>query len=1206
MPAKADPTTRRGGLAQYFVEHREVGWLALLAVLVWGWVSYRHLAQQEDPKIPERQAVLVTQFPGAEAGKVEQLVTQKLEEKFNELESVEELKSQSRLGVSIIYLTQRPATQAKVDQEWDKLRAKVREARLPESCRPPFLDTDYGDTITLLFALPSPPATAAEIQARANLIRERLVRLRAGAPAGGRAAAFAFFPADVADTYRASLQQKFVQQLVLGGLTTAPPRIDRGEAFILADFATQATRAQLEAFMQRFQRGVAGSDGELHPDFLGGVIVMGEASDAELRQLVAAVTPPRYSYRELELTAEKLEDDLKQVASVGRVRQLGDVPEALYLLYSTPNVEGYRLDPSLVIQAIATRNAIIPGGVLRTEGQNFPVQLSGEFGTPDPLTGQRRFADDLLNTVIGVAGEGGLRALGSAAAAKGLPIYLRDLFEVRRGYENPIGFKVDVLRRDAPGQPLQERRAVLLAVEMKEGNIIGNFSREVRQAVSAFQNPAQSRLPEGMEILTLSDQPAAVTGRILQFTRCFVEAVIVVVLVALFLMDWRSAGVVATAIPLTIALTLGGMSVFHVPLHQISIATLILALGMLVDDPVVASDGINREIAHGQPRDVAAWLGPFKLRRAILFGTLINIVAFLPLLLLPGDKGAFIWALPVVVTLALIASRLVSMTFVPLLGYHVLRGQKGLEAGGEVRRFPLFRPVDRALAILLPRYRTFLENSLGRPGRTVMVAYGLLAVSFTLVPFFGQQFFPPAERNQLLIDLDLPESASIVQTREVCRDVVRLLRQHAEVRSAAVFSGGTAPRFYYNVSPREPGSFLAQVLVNTERADQVPPLLAKLREELDCEIAGARCVVKQLEQGPPVETPIQIRLTGANLDELRRLADQVSTELHHAGAYKIHDDLGRRMPTLEIDIDQERANSLGIDNAQIGRLSQAAFQGVPVTELRDGDRLIPVTIRLRTEERNEADKIRSLYVRSARDQLVPLDNFASVRLAPQYATIAHFNQRRAVTVKAFSMVGELPSRVLARARSGLERLERPPGYRLEFAGEDKELKQSRAEMGGVMAVSLSLIALALVIQFNSVTKAVVVLLTVPLGLIGAFVGVAAFRAPFGFMALLGLVSLAGVIVSHIIVLSDFIEEARAEGMELKQALVQAGLVRLRAVLVTVLATVGGLVPLAVSGGELWKPLTAVHIFGLLFATLLTLVLLPTLYYLFATRLRLIK
>jgi multidrug efflux pump subunit AcrB len=1190
------PKPGEGGLPRYFVEHREVGWLALLAVLVWGWVSYRHLAQQEDPKIPERRAVLVTRFPGASPAKIEQLVTRKIEEKLNELDSIEELKSQSRFGVSVIYVTQNPGARATVDQGWDRLRAKLAEVRLPDDCHSPFLDTDFGNTVTLLFALTSPPLSNPECRARANLIRSRLDHLRAGIDPASRLAVFAFFPADVASSYRSFLLDSFTSGLNQRGLAT-DLRQARGESFILLDFEPRCDRAQLARYLTEFQRQQAGSEGELHPDFTGPVIL---GPGDNLFERIRANAPSRYSYRDLERAAEQFQDDLKQAESVGRVRLSGNVPERVYLDFSIPYLEGFHISPEQVFSSIATRNAIIPGGVLRTEGQNFPVQLTGEFTNHVDLA-------DLLDTVVATVNTprpGDATPSTLSVDTTRVPIYLRDVFEVRRGYENPVSFDVNVLRRTAPGAPLEQVRSVLVAVEMKEGNIIGRFNDQVRDVVRRFA----SRLPEGMSVEVLSDQPGAVTGRIQQFTRCFIEAVAIVVLVALFLMDWRSALVVATAIPLTIALTLGGMKLFNVPLHQISIASLIISLGMLVDDPVVASDGINRELAHGQPRLVAAWLGPHRLRRAIFFGTVINIVAFAPLALLPGDKGAFILALPTVVALALVASRIVSMTFIPLLGYYLLRGQKGLESGGEIRSFFLFRPVDTALVALLPRYQRLLRTALEHPGRTAALAYGLLALSFGFTPFFGQQFFPPAERNQLLVDLELPESASIAQTRDACQQVIRRLRAYDAIASAAVFTGGTAPRFYYNVSPREPGNFLAQILINTRNASDVPRLLVALRAELDREIAGARCVVKQLEQGPPVETPIQIRLTGPELDTLRQTADRVADALREVGAYKVHDDLGRRMPTLEIAIDQERANTLGIGNTQVGRIAQAAFAGLTVTELRDGDHLIPVVVRLRAPERNEAEKLRSLYVRSLRDQFVPLDNFAAIGLRPEYATIAHFNQLRAVTVKAYSTFDELPSRVLDRARPALAHLASTlgPGYHLDYAGEEKELRKSRAEMGTVMAVSLSLIAGAMILQFASAFKSLVVMLTVPLGLIGAFLGVGLTRAPMGFMALLGIVSLAGVIVSHIIVLSDFIEEARAAGTELKDALVQAGLVRLRAVLATVFATVGGLIPLALTGGALWKPLTAVHIFGLLFATVLTLVLLPVLYYLFCARFKLIR
>jgi multidrug efflux pump subunit AcrB len=784
----------------------------------------------------------------------------------------------------------------------------------------------------------------------------------------------------------------------------------------------------------------------------------------------------------------------------------------------------------------------------------------------------------------------------------GAPVYLRDVFEVRRMYESPIAYKVDVLGRTTENGPLDTRRAVMVAVEMRDGKIIRHFNADVMKVVDAMK----ARMPEGLEFRVLSDQPSAVEHRIHHFVRCFIEAVVIVIIVGLFLMDWRSALVLATAVPLTVAMTLIGMQLLHIPLQQISIASLIIALGMLVDVPVVASDGINRELHRGEPRLRAAWLGPLHLRHPMVFGTLINIFAFLPLLLLTGDKGEFMKSLPIVITMSLLAALLVSVTFTPLISYYVLRGQKGFDEGGEVRSFFLFRYVDQTLAAVLPHYRAALQGSLRRPCLVLGVGYSMLALSCLLVPMLGSQFFPPAERNQLLVDIELPSSDSLTSMRTTVDQAVALIKGHEEVLSAAVFSGGTAPRFYYNVEPKEPANYLAQILINTRHADNVAGLLVKLRQELDKSVPGARCVVKQLEQGPPVAEPIQIRISGENLDKLRRLADQAAAELRAAGGYHVFDDLGLRMPNIQIDIDQDRANSLGLNNQQIGQVAQASFTGLKVTELREGDRLIPMLIRGRIEDRSEAEKIRGLYVQTPDGKSVPFESFSKLKIQPEFVTIPHYNQLRTVTVKAYAPFGVLPSQILDRARPGLAKIHLDAGYEMKFAGEDKELRENKAEMGMVMQISLALIALTMVLQFSSVLKSVVVMLTVPLGFIGALLGLAVTHSPLGFMALLAMVSLAGVMVSHIIVLSDFIEEARAKGLPLEEALVQAGLARLRPVLVTVLATVGGLIPLFLTGGALWHPLTAVHIVGLLLATVLTLVMLPTLYYVFCTKLKFIK
>ena len=1175
MSKSVENKVESGGLAQFCVEHREVSWLALIAVLVWGGLAYTKLGQQEDPTIPQRTAMLVTQFPGATASKVEELVSKPIERKISELKSIEEIKTTSRPGISTMTIKQLPSSTATIDQEWDKVRAKIQEVQLPDGARQPWLNTDFGNTITLLFGLVSPPIADAECIARANLLRDRLAELRRGEPCTNRAALAAFLPA-IDATYLEVLRGRLDVALRASGLAKEV-RTTQGHSFILVDLETSAHRAELEQFIADFTRTVTGTDRELfHPDFTKPILLMG---DEDPLPQIRATAPPRHSYRTLELLARDFEDELKQVESVGKVTKVAIVQESVYLLFSDANLAGYGLTPEVVMSSISARNAVIPGGTMRTEGRNFPVQLSGEYKTEH----------DMLGTVVGMS-----RA--------GAPVYLRDVFEVRRMYESPIPFKVDVVGRTGKDGSLDTRRAVMVAVEMRDGKIIRYFNKDVMKVAEAMK----ARMPEGLEFRVLSDQPTAVEHRIHHFVRAFIEAVVIVIIVGLFLMDWRSALVLATAIPLTVAMTLVGMQMLHIPLQQISIAALIIALGMLVDVPVVASDGINRELHLGESRLRAAWLGPLHLRHPMVFGTLINIFAFLPLLMLTGDKGEFMKSLPTVVTLALAAAFLVSVTFTPLVSYYVLRGQKGFDEGGEVRSFFLFRYVDQALAAVLPHYRAALQGSMNRPWLVLGVCYSALAVSCLLVPLLGDQFFPPAERNQLLVDIESPSTDSLTSIRATVDQAVEVIKRHQEVASAAVFTGGTAPRFYYNVEPKEPANYLAQILINTRHDDDVEKLLVELRRELDQLVPGVRCVVKQLEQGPPVKEPIQIRLSGENLDKLRLLADQTAAELRAAGGYHVFDDLGLRMPNIQIDIDQDRANSLGLNNQQIGAVAQSSFTGLKLSELREGDRLIPILARGRIEDRSEAEKIRGLYAPTPDGKAVPFESFSRLKIQPEFVTIPHYNQLRTVTVKAYAPFGELPSEILNRARPSLAKIHLEPGYEMKFAGEDEELRKNRAEMTLVMEVSLALICMTMVLQFKSVIKSVVVMLTVPLGLIGALLGLAITHSPLGFMALLAMVSLAGVMVSHIIVLSDFIEHARAKGLPLEEALVQAGLARLRPVLVTVLATVGGLIPLFLTGGALWHPLTAVHIFGLLLATVLTLVMLPTLYYVFCAKLKFIK
>ena len=1025
----AAPAT--GGLARWFVENPAAAWVVMLAVLAWGAVSFRALPQQEDPALPGRLARLVCIWPGASAAEIEERVTRPLEDRIQALDSMQDVGSESRASVSVITLGQRPAPPATIAQEWDRLRASLAQADLPDGCQPPRLMTEFGDVITLLLAVTGPQ--------------------------------------------------------------------DAG-------------------------------------------------------------------YRPLANAAARLREELQSLPEVGRVQLIGDMPDTIELTAAPADLKSRGLSLRQAGESLTRLGRPLPGAVIGDAETSTPVRLEA-----------------------GPATEADLRALVVGATPEGAPMRLDSVFSVRRGDPIPLPFTADVLRRPPEGL-LARQRAIMVAVEMRAGQVIGRFDREVRDAVRRIA----PQLPAGMAITTVSDQPLSVRTRLDRFGRCFAEAVAVILIVALLLMEWRAALIVAAAIPLTVALTLGGMAAAGIPLHQVSIAALIIALGMLVDDPVVAADGINREMAAGTPRAVAAWLGPWKLRRPIFFATLVNIFAFLPLLLLPGDKKSFIHALPVVVTLSLIASRIVSMTFVPLLGRHLLRGQPGFESGAARRRFPLGL-VDGLLALLLRPYRAALATALRHPWPVLAVVYGLLAASLTLAPRLGRQFFPPAERSQFLVDIALPEGSSLARTRRVCDEVLRLLAPHPQITGGAVFMGGSGPRFYYNVTPKAPADHLAQFLLTTRREEDVPQLVLDLRAAIDREITEARCVVRRLEQGPPVEAPIQIRLTGPDRDALRPLADQVSSAVRHAGGYKVNDTLGAPIPGIRVTLDPTRAQRLGIDAATLAAAVQAAGPGLELFPLQEQVRPVPVRLRLVQPDGQPFTALDDLPLEAADGSLVPLNAVADVQGDTRFAALRRHGGRPAVTVEAHAPGGELPASVLDRARPALDRLALPPGCRLSYEGEARELVESRREMAVVMAVSLGLIALTLVVQFRSVARSVVVLATVPLGLIGALVGLTLWQVPMGFMAMLACVSLAGVIVSHILVLSDAVEEARAEGLGIRDALVSAGLSRLRPVLVTTLATAGGLAPLALTGGALWQPLTAVHITGLLVATVLTLIVLPVWY-----------
>jgi multidrug efflux pump subunit AcrB len=874
---------------------------------------------------------------------------------------------------------------------------------------------------------------------------------------------------------------------------------------------------------------------------------------------------------------------------VSKVARYGILKESVFIEYSQERLASYGLQPSKLGELLRSRNTTLPGGQLEVKGKNLGINPSGEFKNEKEL-------GDVLVTV----------------SPTGSPVYLREMAEISRGYESPPRYLNFYTHQDAQGQ-WQRSRAITLSVQMRPGEQIARFGEAVDEALASLKHI----LPDDLILARTSDQPLQVEENIALFTRSLIEAIFLVILVALIgFREWRSALLVALSIPLTLAMTFGMMHMLGVDLQQVSIASLILALGLLVDDPVVASDAIKREMAGGRPISVAAWLGPSKLAEAILYATITNIVAYLPLLLVEGSTGAFIWSLPVVITCSLVASRIVSMTFIPFLAAYLLRPGRRREPTIAEMRQRGFAGLYYKVGVwaLEHRWLTLAASLL------FLLAGGLFLVQLRT------EFFPKDLSYLSYLNVWLPEDAPLSATNEattraeaVIREVTEAYgREHPEkdgkpkqvLHSITTFAGGGGPRFWFSVAPEHRQLNYAQVIIQMNDKRDTSKLVAPLQDALSAKVPGARIDVRQLETSRAIDAPVEVRISGQDIGELRALAEEVKGIFRAIPeADRVRDDWGAESFVANLRVEQDRANLAGLSNVDVAASSAVGISGFEVTSLREGDQQIPIVARLRVDERARLSDIQNLYVYALQSPAkAPLRQVSEVDYQLQSEKIRRRNQFRTITVACFPVPGALPSQVFNAARARLEQFEQslPPGYKMSHGGEREQRLKGFRDLSVVMAVSVLAIFLALVVQFKHAIKPLLVFSAIPFGMVGAFAALAIMGAPFGFIAFLGIASLIGVIVSHVIVLFDFVEEKREEGEPLREALLDAGIARLRPVMITVGATIFGLVPLAMNGGPLWEALCYAQIGGLLLANYVTKLLVPALYAIFVLDLKLIK
>ncbi|HEV7241317.1 MAG TPA: efflux RND transporter permease subunit [Thermoanaerobaculia bacterium] len=1162
--------------ARFFTEQRHISWVLLIGVVLWGIYGYMKMPKRKDPEVPVRLAVALTPWPGASAEKVEDLVTRKLEAKMAENAKVKKIESISRTGLSVVYVELVEGLKD-TSRELDDIRLKLDEAgrTLPEGAGPVQFVKDFGDTEALMLTVASPKADDIEISLRAKQIQAAIEKTRAGA--AGRVTVLACVPQSVDIRATARTLEKYARTIEQNGIGRDVRPIN-GSGFAALDFETSLDEAKvLQLAKDINDRHLP--EAERHPDLWEPIVVR---DPAQTRERLAAVAGDKYSYRDLEKYTELIQRTLQTVPQVSKVSRSGILPERVFVDYSQEKLAGFGVQGPSIEQLLGARNIMMPGGVLQVGDKNLVLDPSGEF----------KSEKEIGNVIVG-------------NSEKGAPVYLRDLVDIHRSYQTPARYLNYFTWRDDKGN-WHRSRAITIAVQMRSGEQIAGFGK----AVDASLNDVRHRLPKDLVVARTSDQPLQVEESLDLFMKSLYEAIFLVVLVALIgFWEWRSALLMALSIPITLAMTFGMMMVLGVDLQQVSVASLIIALGLLVDDPVVAGDAIKRALNEGKSPLVAAWLGPTKLATAILFATITNIVAYLPLLMIEGDTGKFIYTLPVVLTCALVASRLVSMAFIPLLGYYLLRRNAKQEVSrAELRTRGFFGWYSRLGSWAIDHRWRVLAMSL------VFIAGGAF-----LATKLKSSFFPKDYSYLSYVDIWLPEDAPLAATNRAARKSEEVIRRVAAeygkehektdvLERLTTFVGGGGPRFWFTVAPELQQLNYAQIVVQVKDKHDTGELVPRLQKALSAEVPGARIDARQLDMAA-VGIPVAVRVSGNDIAVLRQNAEELKKIFRSIPqAQRVRDDWGDESMMLRLDIDSDRANFAGITNYDVAASSSSAINGRAVTQLRDGNDLIPVVVRLRPEERARMSDVQGLYVVSEKGTRVPLGQVSKIDYGMETEKLRRRNQFRTITVSAFPAEGVLPSEVMNAARARIEALQKnlPPGYRLEIGGEEEEQKKGFANMTMVMLISILMIYLALVLQFRNAIKPVIVFAAIPYGIIGALICLVIVGVPFGFMAFLGVASLIGVIVSHVIVLFDFIEEMQAEGAPLREALIDAGIVRLRPVLITVGATVLGLFPLASHGGPLWEPLCYAQIGGLIIATAITLLMVPVIYAICVLDLRIVK
>jgi multidrug efflux pump subunit AcrB len=903
--------------------------------------------------------------------------------------------------------------------------------------------------------------------------------------------------------------------------------------------------------------------GDIRGDLPAGII--GPTFDDEFGDVYSALymlTADGLNLADLKKRAEDIRQVLLRVPGVNKVDLIGVQPEKIFIEFSHAKLATLGITPQQIFDSVARQNAVTAGGSVETSADRIHLRVTGAFSGAEAIA------------AVPVQVDGRVFRLG-------------DIATVKRGYEDPPSFLV----RDG-GKP-----ALGIGVSMQEGGNILELGEELKKAMKSIT----AELPVGIEINQVADQPHIVGESVAEFLKTFVEALGIVLLVSFLTLGLRTGIVVALSVPLVLAIVFIVMYAGGLDLHRITLGALIIALGLLVDDAIIAIEMMVVKMEQGFSRARAATFAWTSTAFPMLTGTLVTAAGFLPVGFANSSTGEYAGGIFWVVGLALVASWVVAVLFTPYLGLKLLpdlakkhaEKQAKRAAAGHAHRDPEAVYDTRIYRAL----RNVIELCLRWRKTVVAMTVGMFVVAIAAFGLVQQQFFPTSSRTELFFEMRLPEGTSIGATNAAAKEAEKLLTGDADITSYTSYVGQGAPRFWLGLNPVLPNTNFAQIVIVTKDLEARERVRSRLEKALaEGALPGARTRVDRFNFGPPVGYPVQFRVIGPDPLKVREIAEDVRKVMaSNSKLIDPHLDWSEQAKSIRLEVDQDRARAIGLTPQDVAQTLQTLLTGFSVTQYREGIETIDVVARAVPAERLDIGRLPSLTISTRNGVVVPLSQIARIKYQYEEPILWRRNRDLVLTVRGDIVDGVQAPDVSNQVRPQLKPIEDalPYGYRIETGGAIEESAKANASLAAVFpAMAVAMLAL-LMIQLQSFSRLALVFATAPLGIIGGTAALLIANRPFGFVALLGMIALAGMIMRNTIILVDQIDHDIAEGHGRHRAVIDATVRRARPVVLTALAAVLGMIPLA--GSLFWGPMAITIMGGLLVATILTLLVVPALY-----------